>query len=87
MARLARVAFSSTLLLGACSSAVLADACRRTGDKQKSAQSVPCGPDQRVEPYEPARVRAGRNPGFIDLGNGTEVSVGGRVRMDYDRRR
>jgi hypothetical protein len=29
----------------------------------------------------------GRQPGFIDLGNGTEVRVGGRVRIDVDHSR
>lgn len=32
------------------------------------------------------RARAGR-PGFIDLGNGTEVRIGGRVRIDHEGRR
>ena len=38
-------------------------------------------------PYDPDRRRTGARPGSIDLGNGTELSVSGRVRLDYDRRR
>lgn len=41
----------------------------------------------KLEPYDPDRVRAGSRPGFIDLGNGTEVRIGGRTRLDYDTRR
>ena len=29
-----------------------------------------------------APVKTGREPGFVDLGNGTEVRIGGRVRAD-----
>lgn len=50
------------------------------------AQGVPgCSP-RDARPDE-ARARAGRNPGFIDLGNGTEVRIGGRVRLDAEGRR
>lgn len=28
------------------------------------------------------RQKVGRTPGFIDLGNGTELRIGGRVRVD-----
>jgi hypothetical protein len=34
-----------------------------------------------------AALKAGRRPGFIDLGNGTEVRIGGRVRLDIDHSR
>lgn len=40
----------------------------------------------RFELYDPDRVRSGRTPGFIDLGNGTEVRISGRARLDYDVR-
>lgn len=47
-----------------------------------------CPPRARtVEPYDPDRVRAGGRPGFVDLGGGSEVRIGGRARMDYDARR
>lgn len=69
--------------------AALADSCRRADDRLVANERArpDCRPDERLRPYEPDRVRAGRDPGFVDLGNGTEVRVGGRVRMDYDARR
>ncbi len=47
----------------------------------------PCPPDRRVVPYDPDRTGTGRRSGPIDLGNGTEIRVGGRVRTEYDLRR
>ena len=44
-------------------------------------------PAERLRPHEPDRLRSGREPGFINLGNGTEVRIGGRVRLDADTRR
>lgn len=41
----------------------------------------------KLEPYDPDRVRAGTRPGFIDLGGGTEVQVGGRARAEFTNRR
>ena len=64
----------------------LADPCRGAKARKASRLSE-CAPPRKVEPYDPDRVRAGRTPGFIDLGNGTEVRIGGRVRMEYDVRR
>jgi len=32
-------------------------------------------------------LRVGQRPGFIDLGNGTEIRVGGRARLDIDHSR
>ena len=67
-----------------------ADACRRVDDGAGARKAMPrqeCRAEDRLRPYEPGSVRAGREPGFVDLGNGTEVRVGGRVRMDYDGRR
>ena len=29
-----------------------------------------------------SRQKAGKSPGFIDLGNGSEVRIGGRARVD-----
>lgn len=34
-----------------------------------------------------SRLRAGSQPGFLDLGNGTEVRIGGRARIEYEGRR
>lgn len=56
-----------------------------------TARQSPCRrPHQAAAPlksYDPDAVRAGRDPGFVDLGNGTEVRIGGRARFDYDARR
>lgn len=46
-----------------------------------------CEPGERLKPYDPDALRAGTRPGFIDLGGGTEVRVGGRVQMEYETRR
>jgi hypothetical protein len=46
-----------------------------------------CDPAERLKPYDPHAARTGTRAGFIDLGGGTEVRVGGRVQMDYDVRR
>ena len=78
------LAAAGLLAIGA--APALADPCVRPKGKTVS-RSPDCGKPRKIEPYDPDRVRAGRNPGFIDLGNGTEVRIGGRVRMDYDVRR
>ena len=85
MSRFGLIAAASALVACANGSGALADACRRPDGKK--ARPIECRPDQRLEPYDPARLRAGRRPGSIDLGNGTELTVGGRVRMEYDTRR
>jgi hypothetical protein len=36
---------------------------------------------------EPRAARAGSTPGFIDLGNGSQLKVGGQVRVDVRGRR
>lgn len=84
-----RIALAAFLLV-ALSGAASADSCRRAADgtgRRKAGPEETCRPDERLRPYEPGAVRAGRDPGFVDLGDGTEVRVGGRVRMDYDVRR
>ena len=82
---IALVACSVVALSGSAS----ADSCRRADDGAGRRKAGPdaCRPDERLRPYEPGAARAGRDPGFVELGNGTEVRVGGRVRMDYDVRR
>jgi hypothetical protein len=50
-------------------------------------QSPACAPAPKVQPYDPDRARPGSRPGFIDLGGGTEIRIGGRARMEYDLRR
>ncbi len=60
----------------------------RPGDVRSASQERPgCERPEKLVPYEPGAQRTERPPGFINLGNGTEVRVGGRVQMDYDRRR
>jgi hypothetical protein len=68
------------------SGAALAESCPRSGEAGKR-KAADCKPSERLQPYDPDKVRAGREPGFIDLGQGSELRVGGRVRMDYDVRR
>jgi hypothetical protein len=53
---------------------------------------VPPGCRQTAGATAPAKgadtmQKAGRTPGFIDLGNGSEVRIGGRVRVDTIYRR
>ena len=46
-----------------------------------------CDGHEKLKPHDTDGPRGGRAPGFVDLGNGTEVRIGGRVQMDYDTRR
>lgn len=76
------------LIIAGCGAGARAEACREPAPSAKSQLSKGgCPPERRVQPYDPDRVRTGRTPGFIDLGQGTEVRIGGRVRMEYDTRR
>ena len=61
------------------------DAPARTRPAQEtgSGTALPAPP----RPDDRAALKAGERPGFIDLGNGTEVRVGGRVRLDVDHSR
>lgn len=76
----------TALLLAA--SPALSESCRlpASGAKSPGGRSA-CKPEERLRSYEPDVVRSGKQPGFINLGNGTEVRVGGRAQMDYDVRR
>ena len=62
--------------------------CPASGSRAKTARGE-CLPAPRTfEPYDPDGVRASRGrDGFVDVGGGTELKVGGRVRFDYDRTR
>lgn len=55
--------------------------------RARTGPDCPAARREKIEPYDPDRAKAGSRPGFIDLGNGTEVRVGGRARLDYDVRR
>lgn len=71
----------------ATATATAASPCR-DGTQPRSGKARPdCPPPRKFEPYDPDAVRAGSRPGFIDLGGGTEVRVGGRVRGEFDTRR
>ena len=50
---------------------------RRGASTRASCVSRDLAPEPRQE-----HVRAGKAPGFVDLGNGTEVRISGRVRAD-----
>src|SRR5690348_14122628 len=39
------------------------------------------------KPDDRPNLRAARRPGFIDLGNGTDIRIGGRARLDIDHSR
>ena len=77
------------ILLAAGGGAASAEWCRQParGTRQVDERTARCKPEDKLRPHDPDRLRAGRQPGFIDLGGGTEVRVGGRVRLDYDVRR
>lgn len=81
---LAGFAVGSSLLGGA---AVQAEPCKPPRAAANGAAAQPCKPPSKIEPYDPDRVPSGSRPGFIDLGNGTEVRLGGRARLDSDMRR
>lgn len=76
---------AAAVLLGAC--AARAEPCKALPPGTTGAAVQPCKAPPRIEPYDPDRARSGSRPGFIDLGNGTEIRVGGRARLDYDLRR
>ncbi|HEV7872815.1 MAG TPA: hypothetical protein VGO82_01635 [Enterovirga sp.] len=75
------------IVVGLTSSAAFAESCRRSAEAPGKRKAADCDPSERLRPYEPEKLRAGRDRGLIDLGNGTEMRVGGSVRMDYDVRR
>ena len=78
----------SVLIAAALPNAAAADACRRADTPSRAkAAGEDCRPEDRLVPYDPDAVRRGREAGFIDLGNGSEIRIGGRVRIDYDVRR
>lgn len=79
--------FGLTVAITLTSSAAFADSCRRSAEPQGKRKAADCSPSERLGPYEPEKLRAGHDRGFIDLGNGTEMRVGGSVRMDHDVRR
>lgn len=54
---------------------------------RSGARARDCPPPRKLQPYDPDRQKAGSRPGFIDMGGGTEVRIGGRGRFETDGRR
>ena len=73
------------LITALCVSGAAGAACPEGQDcRRKTARAAPAKPEpKRFEPYDPDRVRSGSRPGFIDLGGGSEIRVGGRTRVEY----
>lgn len=62
---------------------VLAAPCKEPEGRAATSRKNCPPPPRKVEPYDPERLRVGSRPGFIDVGGGTEIRVGGRARMEY----
>jgi hypothetical protein len=61
--------------------------CRIVADAPPGVRMPPqvgCQPVRATaaKTQQPPNLRAGREPGFIDLGNGTELRIGGRMRAE-----
>ena len=79
---------AGTFALLACAAPAQAKDCTR-GDAPPGVrlpEKPGCGTAPARPDDDPA-LKAGRRPGFIDFGNGMEVRIGGRVRLDMDRSR
>jgi hypothetical protein len=88
---------SATCLLALLAFGAIAPGAVRAGDavllKDCRVHAGPGGPktlpgcdlEARSGPRETSRLR--QQEGFVDLGNGTRVRIGGRVRMDVGVRR
>ncbi|HMO29680.1 hypothetical protein [Enterovirga sp.] len=57
--------------------------CDKQGTRQARSGCARAEAPKKFEPYDPSAARAGSRQGFIDVGGGTEVRIGGRVRADY----
>ena len=80
-----RPALVALLFASALTAPAQARPCRPGEAPRFSGEGRPsCEAGEKLRPYDPAAQRTGSRPGFIDLGNGTEVRVGGRVQMNYD---
>jgi hypothetical protein len=80
-----RSAIAAGLLVG-CTMPAEARDCRPADPPPGVRVQLPAGCEARnpqpVRGPEPPRAQAGRDPGFVDLGNGTTVRIGGRVRAE-----
>ena len=79
-----RPALLSMLAIIALSFGTAQAACEGPDCRRKASKLAPVKPEpRRFEPYDPDRARSGSRPGFVDVGGGTEVRVGGRTRVEY----
>ena len=87
MARLKPVVLAG-LALAILSGSAAARDCRPAADAPPGVR-VPERPGCPRGPSLPERERPkpGREPGFVDLGNGTQIRIDGRVRVEGDVRR
>ncbi len=84
-----RIALPLALVSLTVASSALAVPCPAPGSRAAKTARADCAPaPKKFEPYDPDGVRSSRGrDGFVDVGGGTELKVGGRVRFDYDRTR
>lgn len=78
----ARYALAAVLLLAASAADA---ACKPQAGAPPGVRAPPsrgCGSASSVKPFAEEAARAGREPGFVDLGNGSSLKVSGRVRVD-----
>lgn len=76
--------FVATLLAaGALSGSAASAACDGQASRQARPGCAQAGTPKKFEPYDPRATRSGSRQGFIDMGGGTEVRIGGRVRAEY----
>jgi hypothetical protein len=72
-------------LAAAAASSVAAKECKPSADAPPGVRAPAprgCAAASPVRPFAEEAVRAGREPGFVDLGNGSSLRVSGRVRVD-----
>jgi hypothetical protein len=82
-----RRAFVALVVLVGAASAAEGRDCRVPEAPPGVRVQAPVGCEARVpppasRPKPGAGLKASRQPGFIDLGNGSQLRVGGRVRVD-----
>lgn len=77
------IAFLLLIAAVACSASVAFAACNEGGRQTGASARAGCAKPKKFEPYDPDRVRSGSRPGFFNIGNGTEVRVSGRARVEY----
>ncbi len=89
-ARRVRSAFAGTVtVLLSLGSPVHAKDCPTNDGQARPPEKFKCGAASATprRPDDRPALKAGQRPGFIDLGNGTEVRIGGRARFEVDHSR